>query len=653
MRLNLCAVLIPALFITFAGYAQQGGSTNTAASNYNYHEAFGPFFYTKNGNEYRTASGQPGPKYWQNKADYLLEASLNDEKNEITGLVTLTYTNNSPESLSFLWLQLDQNIFKADSRGSAIIPYTGSRNGSHGQTFDAGYKIRSLTLVTEKQEKKPEYEITDTRMQVFLPAPLKAQGGTVKLKIEYSFIAPDYGSDRMGVLKTKNGKVFSVAQWYPRVCVFDDISGWNTLPYLGASEFYLEYGDLDVKLTVPASHLVVCSGELQNPQEVFTAEQQKAWAEAAKSEKTVMVRSENQIKDGGSRPQGKPALTWHFKINNSRDVAWSSSSAFILDAAKINLPSGKKCMAVSAYPEESAGNKAWGRSTEYTKAVIEHYSNKWFEFPYPAASNAASIAGGMEYPGIVFCGWKAKGKDLFGVTDHEFGHTWFPMIVGSNERMYAWMDEGFDTFINGFSTKEFNKGEFADEAKDMHKFSAALTNPFLEPVLSSPDNMKEFSIAYLAYFKPASGLDFLRDQILGPEKFDRAFKTYIERWAFKHPTPDDFFRTVENVSGENLNWFWRGWFVNNWRADIAVTDVKYQKDKSFITISNLEKMPLPVVLEIKSESGKTDRIKFPVEMWERNVSYTFPYPGKIESVTFDPEHVLPDHNEENNTWKSK
>ena len=229
------------------------------------------------------------------------------------------------------------------------------------------------------------------------------------------------------------------------------------------------------------------------------------------------------------------------------------------------------------------------------------------------------------------------------------------MIVGSNERLYAWMDEGFNTFINEFSTNAFNKGEFADAAFDMHKMAQALTSPFLEPVASSPDNMKEFSIGNLAYFKPAVGLAFLRDQILGAERFDRAFKTYIERWAFKHPTPEDFFRTLENVSGENLNWFWRGWIINNWRADISVTDVKHQKDKSFITIVNLERLPLPVILEIKTKKGKTDRIKFPVELWQKNVSWTFPYNSKdeIESVTFDPDHVLPDHNEENNTWKSR
>ncbi|PSR57346.1 peptidase M1 [Adhaeribacter arboris] len=633
------------------------------ASNYNYNAAFNPLFYNKNGNEYRSASGNPGPKYWQNKADYEIAVKLDEAKNEIAGSVVLTYTNNSPEELPFIWLQLEQNSFKQDARATAILPLTGSRYGSHGQVFDAGYKIKAVSLVSLNNKKEKSvtsltYTTQDTRMQVFLPAAVKPQGGQLKLQIDYSFIAPSYGSDRLGVLETKNGKIFTMAQWYPRVAVFDDISGWNVNPYLGPSEFYLEYGDVDMKITVPANHLVVGSGELINPQQVYTADQQKRWTNAAQSEQTIAIRSAAELKSAASRPTGKSELTWHFKITNTRDAAWASSAAFIVDAARINLPSGKKSLAVSAYPEESAGNDKWGRSTEYTKASIENYSKQWYEYPYPAATNVASIVSGMEYPGIVFCGWQEQKGSLFGVTDHEFGHTWFPMIVGSNERLYAWMDEGFNTFINFLATENFNQGEYKQPKLDLHKIAPNLTAPNLEPVFSSPDNMKEASIGNLAYYKPGLGLSILRNQILGVERFDRAFRTYINRWAFKHPTPDDFFRTMENVAGENLNWFWRSWFLNNWRLDVAVTEVVYvnsQPEKgAYITITNLEKMPMPVILEIKTASGKTDRLPLPVEIWERNVSWTFRYPSteKIESVTYDPDHVFPDHNESNNVWES-
>jgi hypothetical protein len=297
---------------------------------------------------------------------------------------------------------------------------------------------------------------------------LAAAGGQLKLKIEYSFISPDYGSDRMGIIQqgtergqSKNGKIFQIAQWYPRMCVYDDITGWNVLPYTGESEFYLEYGDFDINITAPAKDIVVCSGELLNPKDVYTPEQQKRWAEAANSEKTVVIRSGEEVTNPASRPAGKKDLTWHFQIKNARDASWGASAAFVIDAAKLDLPSGRKAMAISAYPAESAG---WKRGTEMIKASIEYNSKKWFEYSYPNATGVAGKAGGMEYPGIIFCslngGW--------GVIDHEFGHNWFPMIVGSNERLYGWMDEGFNTFINTLSSYYALKGEFTKRMTPHH-----------------------------------------------------------------------------------------------------------------------------------------------------------------------------------------
>jgi hypothetical protein len=659
-------------FLTIAGAvnAQQRAPLPPEAAapgtNYDYHETFGPPFFTKNGNEYRAADGAPGPKYWGNRADYQLAAKLNDETNEITGSEILTYTNNSPQKLGFLWMNLEQNLFKLDSRGTAIVPWGGtpprqaSRNWGRGQVFDAGFKIKSIKLINAKgPETEIKFLVSDTRMQLFLPKDVTPNGGQVKLKIEYSFISPDYGSDRMGIQTTKNGKIFQVAQWYPRMCVYDDVEGWNTIPYTGPGEFYLEYGDFDLTITAPANHIVVASGELMNPQDVYTPEQLKRWAQAAQSEKTVVIRSADEVTQASSRPAGKKELTWHFKIRNARDASWASSAAFIVDAAKMDLPSGKKSIAISAYPVESDGVDAWGRSTEYVKKSIEYNSKQWYEFPYPAATAVAGIVGGMEYPGIVFCGYKAKKGQLWGVNDHEFGHTWFPMIVGSNERLYGWMDEGFNTFINTLSTTDFNNGEYARKPMDMHAAGAAFTRPGLEPMLSQPANLKERNTGTLLYSKPGAGLTLLREQILGPERFDFAFRTYINRWAFKHPTPDDFFRTMENASGESLQWFWRGWFLNNWRLDVAVRDVKYIDNDptkgALITIDNLEKMAMPVILEIKTVSGKTDRVKLPVEIWERNSTWTFKYPSteEIQSVTYDPDKVLPDFNPDNNVWTKK
>lgn len=629
-------------------------------SKYNYHDAFAPFFYTKNGTSTRSASGQPGSEYWQNRADYQLTARLIEAENEIIGSGIVTYTNNSPDKMNFVWMNLDQNLFQSDSRGNAVIPLNGSRNGARGQIFDGGHKIKSVKVVATLNGKSTEtdakFVITDTRMQVFLPQELHSKGGIIKIKIDFSFIAPYEGSDRMGVLETKNGKIFTIAQWYPRMCVYDDINGWNTNPYLGASEFYLEYGDLDVNITVPSNHIVVCSGELLNPTAVYNTQEQKRLAQAKLSDATVIIRTPDEVSALALNPNVKTEKTWHYKIKNARDLSWASSPAFILDGAKINLPSGKKSLALSVYPIESAGNDAWGRSTEYTKTSIENYSKRWFEFPYPVATNVAGNEGGMEYPGIVFCGWESKGEDLWGVTDHEFGHNWFPMIVGSNERLFGWMDEGFNTFINSLSSVDFNKGEYKEKPSDLHKKAETYTSPNLETIMSSPDNMKEANIGLLCYSKPSSGLVILREQVLGTERFDTAFRTYVERWAFKHPAPDDFFRTMENVSGEDLSWFWRGWFQNNWRLDQGINSIKYLKNDPkkgiVISISNLEKMVMPVVLDIKTKSGIVSRVKLPVEIWQKNTDWSFKYNSteEIENITIDPDHVFPDSNESNNVW---
>ena len=632
------------------------------ASNYNYNDAFGHDFYTKNGTATRSASGKPGPEYWQNSADYKIDVSLNDITKEISGSETITYTNNSPDALDFLWMQLDQNLFKIDSRGKSIVPIRGSRNGDKGQNFDGGYGINTIKLIYKKGRRSTEvnttYSIVDTRMKVNLPKALEANGGTVGIKIDFSFTSPDYGSDRMGVLETKNGRIFTLAQWYPRMCVYDDVSGWNTLPYLGAGEFYLEYGTFDVNITAPSNHLVVCSGALLNPSEVYTQEQQNRLKKAEASDATVMIRSEAEVTQPSSRPTNSPTLTWKFRIENSRDVAWASSAAFILDAARINLPSGKKSLAMSAYPVESVGQDGWSRSTEYTKASIEHYSEKWLEYPYPAAINVAGNEGGMEYPGIVFCNYESKTARLWGVTDHEFGHIWFPMIVGSNERLHAWMDEGFNTFINSLSTEEFNNGEYKERKSNMHRMSSVFVNDRLEPIYTSPDNLKERNLGVLAYYKPSTGLVLLREQILGPERFDEAFTAYIDRWAYKHPTPDDFFRTMENVAGEDLRWFWRSWFINSWKLDQAVTSVKYVKNDptqgAIITIANLEQMPMPVVVELKTKSGNVTRKTLPVEIWKRNVSWEFKVDTteELDKVVIDPDFVLPDVNSSNNKWRA-
>jgi hypothetical protein len=635
----------------------QETQTKEAPTNYNHRALFDPGFYPQSGTDYRSADGEPGPKYWQNRADYKINCTLDTLLHKVTGDVEINYSNNSPDNLKFLWLQVDQNIYRRESRGSATTTQTGGRWANAGYTN--GDAIKSISVEVEGKKFTPDTVLSDTRLQLWLQQALKS-GGKAKINISYEFTVPEYGTDRMGRVKTKNGWIYEVAQWFPRLCVYDDVQGWNTLPYLGAGEFYLEYGDIEYNITAPSNLVIVGSGELQNEKEVLTPTQQSRLAAARKSDQTVMIRSAEEVTDPKSRPAGGP-ITWRFKIQNTSDVAWAASRAFIWDAAKINLPSGKPCLAMSVYPAESNKKNAWQRSTEFVKGSIEHYSAKWFEFPYPVATNVAGIVGGMEYPGIVFCSNMSSGGDLWGVTDHEFGHTWFPMIVGSNERKYAWMDEGFNTFINGLSTKNFNKGEFSTfsffPGDDMNKY---IFSEKMDPLWATPEVIQEGNLGIAAYDKPSMMLNALRDVVLGPKRFDMAFREYVSRWAFKHPTPWDFFRTIENVAGEDLGWFWRGWVFNNYKLDQAVTSVKYDdagnpQKGALITLRNLEQMAMPVTVLIKEANGKEQRINLPVEVWQRGAEwsfYVFPS-GKITDVILDPDKNLPDLNRKNNSLNVK
>ena len=644
------AVVITVLF------GQLSFAQDKPASKYVPEEAFSPLFYTQNGNEYRSASGAPGPKYWQNRVDYNISATLDEATSKVKATITITYKNNSPEKLPYLWLQLDQNSFKEGSRGLSITPAK-SRYGAQGENFNGGCEITNLSVSQKSKTVKFTSLVEDTRMQIRLDQPMAANGDVAVIKMDYTYQIPVLGSDRTGHLTTKNGEIFAVAQWFPRMSVYDDILGWNTLPYWGAGEFYCEFGDITFDVTVPASHIVMGSGELLNPQEVFTATQLQRWNEAKNSDKTVHIRTEAEVTDPKSRP-AKDKLTWKFKMINTRDAAWSSSKAFVLDAARINLPSGKKSLAVSAHPVESNGNDGYGRAVEYVKASIEHYSKMWLEYPYPMAVNVATNIGGMEYPGIVFCGWKAKKGDAWGVIDHEFGHIWFPMIVGSNERKFGWMDEGFNTFINDLSSTEFNNGEYKPRKMNMHAIGKqVIGNPKFENMMLMPDGMAEANIGINLYYKPSWALHVLRDQILGKDRFDFAFRQYINNWAYKHPTPYDFFRTMENAAGEDLSWFWKSWFLNNWKMDQGISEVKEVKNNGAITaynikVDNLDKMPMPIILGIKTKSGKTDLVKVAADVWMKNTSWVVRYPTteEVVEVVLDPQQTLPDSNVDNNKW---
>lgn len=617
----------------------------------NVQEAFLPYE-TGHSTQFRSANGSPGKAYWQNKADYTIEVRLNPESHTVDSKVTIDYTNNSPENLEQLWIQLDQDLFDNDSWGAKLTPYEGSRFGN--RSFDGGFDIKKIDVTHNGSAYAPERHKVDTNMKLNLRKTLSANGGSLTVSIEYRFQIPEYGSDRMGRLKTKNGWIYEIAQWYPRMAVYDDVKGWNVRPYLGTGEFYLEYGTFDVSITAPAGFTVVASGDLLNREEVLTDEQLDRWKRAESSDERVYIINKEEVGTPAASPKQGDTLTWHYRIEKARDVAWAASRAFVWDAARINLPGGGRSLAMSLYPVESAGDSAWGRSTEYVKGSVENISEKWSAYPYPLAINVAGIVGGMEYPGIVFCSWKVTEGGLWGVTNHEFGHTWFPMMVGSNEREHAWMDEGFTTFIEAYSTMAFNNGEYDPYRISVERLTNWMSSREHEAIMTLPDQVQEGNLGEVAYYKPAVGLRLLRETVVGPELFDEAFREYIERWSYRHPTPDDFFNTIENVSGHELDWFWRGWFEKTWNLDQAVDSVSYVKgdpaNGALIRIRNHKKLVMPVTMKVTLVDGSSRTLELPVQVWQRGNSWTVNLNSTkaVAVVELDPERMLPDMDRSNN-----
>jgi hypothetical protein len=631
---------------------------DTLISNYNPADLFSPMFYPERGNQRHAASGEPGTGYWQNRANYHLNAAIDTTTKTLTGSEEIDYVNNSPDALQFLWLQLDQNTYKNTARSNFQTDLPKPANEHTG-----GYQIESVFFTTGKVTQKASFIISDTRMQVRLPKSLAPNGAHIKLNIKYHYTIPAVFGNRTDYNDTKNGKIYEIAQWFPRMCVYDDSQGWDTLPFMGAGEFYCEYGDIDYQVTVPWDMIVAGSGELINPGQVLTPTQISRLNAARNSDKTIMIREVNEVNSASTRPVHSGTLTWHFRMSNTRDVAFGASKAYVWDAARVNLPGGKKSLAMSVYPVESAGNDAWGRATEYLKKSMEYFSEKWFAYPYPVAVNEAGMAGGMEYPGIVFDGITDKGKELYWVTAHEIGHNWFPMIVGSNERRYAFMDEGFNTFIDVYAHEAFNNGEFGKKRDSEYapgggnpadEIIPTILDPDAPTIMTAADAVPEKYRHQIEYFKPALGLVLLREQILGNDRFDYAFRNYIHKWAFKHPQPDDFFRSMDNGAGEDLSWFWKGWFYNNLKLDLELVGAEYLKNDPKqgleVTVINLEAMAMPFTVEVILKDGSKQRMQVPIEAWLQNkmVTFTIPTTQEVSRVIVDPEAALPDVNRGNN-----
>ncbi len=539
-------------------------------------------------NMFRTASGAPGPAYYQQQADYKIDIELDDKNTKIFGKETITYHNNAPEGLEYLWIQLDQNQNARSSKSplvenqrmdQALTP-SGFARKYVEEDFDGGFNIE---YVQDASGKPMRYVINETMMRIDLPKPLKPNE-KISFSIKWWYNINNYrvygGRSGYEHFDSDGNNIYVIAQFYPRMAVYNDVEGWQNMQFWGSGEFALPFGNFDVNITVPADHILEATGDLLNRDEVFTKEQLKRYKLAENTFDRPIVIVTQAEAEAASKGFSTQKKTWKFSAKNVRDFGISSSRKFIYDAMAVQLPS-RKTMAISLYPPEA--NPLWGElSTKTVAHTLKSYSARTFDYPYPKAISISAEDQGMEYPMIC---WNYGRPDEKGfVSDrirygmqsviiHEVGHNFFPMIVNSDERQWSWMDEGLNTFLQYLAEKELdpNYPSQRGPAKNIVPYMKGAQN-FLEPIMSNSETIHQFGAN--AYAKPATGLNILRETVMGHELFDHAFKTYANRWKFKHPTPEDFFRTMEDASAVDLDWFWRGWFYSTNYVDLAIKDVK-------------------------------------------------------------------------------
>lgn len=579
-------------------------------------------------NTYRTGSGAPGHEYWQQKADYVIHVSLDEGKQRITGSEIITYTNNSPDALTYLWLQLDQNIFDKNSMTyltegrSAINNMTfDSYENMMRNKFDGGFKIAS---VKDAKGNKLAHTINYTMMRIDLPSSLKSKQ-SFSFSIEWSYNITNSklngGRGAYEYFEAEDNYIFEIAQWFPRMCVYDDVDGWQNKQFLGSGEFALPFGDYEVSITVPADHAVASTGILQNPAAVLTKAQSERLEKAKNANEPVLIITPQEALLN-EKSRSTETKTWVFKAENVRDFAWASSRKFIWDAMGVKV-GPKNVMAMSFYPKE--GNPLWQRySTHAIAQTLKTYSRYTINYPYPYAISVNGPVGGMEYPMICFNGPRPEADgtysdrtkySLLTVIIHEVGHNFFPMIINSDERQWTWMDEGLNTFCQYLTEQEWeeNYPSGRGEARNIVNYMSS-DKSVLDPIMTNSESILQFGNN--AYGKPATALNILRETIMGRELFDYAFKVYAERWAFKHPMPADFFRTMEDASGVDLDWFWRGWFYGTDPCDISLNNVTWytidsQNPELAKTTKKTKKDEEP--LSISEQRNKTSITRYRVD----------------------------------------
>ena len=644
-------------------------------------------------NTYRTASGAPGKDYWQQRADYKIELTLDDVKQEIEGTETITYFNQSPDPLDYLWLQLDQNFRAQDSETPLVTEYFMKNSLSSKElftiqnNFDGGFRIDK---VLDDAGQPLAYFINKTMMRINLEQPL-LPGAQMTFQVDWHYKINDRmslgGRSGYEYFPKDDNYSYTIAQFYPRMAVYDDVEGWQNKQFLGRGEFALSFGNFEVAMTVPEDFIVGATGTLQNPKDVLTSKEQLRFEKAKQSfeDPVIIVTQEEAIQKEAHKKRGK--ATWTFKADSVRDFAFAASRKYIWDAMAVDL-NGKKSLAMSYYPKE--GNPLWeSHSTRAVRQTLITYSRHTIDYPYPVAISVHAASVGMEYPMICFNFGRPEADGTYtdetkwrmiSVIIHEVGHNFFPMIINSDERQWTWMDEGLDSFVQSIATKEYDAnfpvGRGAPEQIIPYMSGE---QGLLRPIMTNSEQILQFGNN--AYAKPATALSILRETVMGPELFDYAFKKYAERWAFKSPSPADFFRTMEDASAIDLDWFWRGWFYTTDYVDIGVEEVKHYRmqteeeglekrqisgedkklnteqkrfteevntfvfknteakeyrefknkfneieikegfaDQNFyeVKLANKGGLVMPVIIEWSYADGSTEREKLPAEIWRKN-----------------------------------
>ncbi len=596
----------------------------------------------------RSPNGAPGPRYWQQWADYKLEAELNPVSKRMTGTGTITYYNRSPDTLHIVYIQLLHNIFAPGARHNTTVPWS-------VEGVELGRVAAQGSQLAAGGGDGPGYEVNGTIMRLRLPKPL-LPGGSAPFQFAWRLRIPPDGAPRGG----QDGEVYFINYWYPQMAVYDDVNGWQTDQYYGNAEFYMGYGNYDVSLTVPAGWLVTATGTLQNPADVLSPQARTRLDSARTSSGIVHVVTDLDREPGRSTTAGKDGkLTWHFRAQNVRDVSWAASSRFLWDATNADVGDasgdGRPDTAlVQTFwrPEQRINH--WDESARDARHSVEFFSKYLWPYPYPhmTAVDGPSSCGGMEYPMMTCIGGQWDTLGLYEVITHEIGHMWFPMIVGSDEKRFAWMDEGLTQFDQSQSMADFFKG-FDDEARNRQYYLDLASQGGETELMHHGDrypNYEAYGVA--AYYKPATALVALRG-VLGRELFHKAFTEYGRRWQYKHPTPYDFFATFEDVSGQDLSWFWRTWFFETWQLDQAIDTVTTVGDSLEVTIENRGRAPMPVHLVITRSDSLADTVNVPVTVWlsgARRTAVRVAREPAVRSIEIDPAREFPDDDRGNQKW---